>query len=272
MSTLNAARELGLTDLGAIAPGYHADFQLVSSLDGVCPSKVFINGKLVAENGNYIQNDLSDFTYNPSNTIQTSWISDKSSFSMIIDMNVKNIDVNVMVPLDETNILRTLEVQTLPVHNKKISLNTRKDLAFVSVINRHGLENMCVSIIQNYGLKDGAFGTTISHDSHNVVIIYKTEEDALCVLRKLEEMGGGMCASKNGQIIGALALPFAGLMSEKSCAEVAEEFEQYTESFYTICDKTTPIMSASIMSLTALPGVVITDCGLVNGDTQKILA
>ena len=45
MATFNAAREYGFDDLGAVAPGYIADMQLVDTLDGCQPAAVFAEGR-----------------------------------------------------------------------------------------------------------------------------------------------------------------------------------------------------------------------------------
>lgn len=269
MATLNAAREFGFDDLGAVAPGYIADMQLVRELDGRCPEKVFIQGKLVAENGKYLVNENNE-SVNYDNAVRVSWIKNENNFSL--HTNYENeTKVNVMIPLDKTNIIRRIEEQILPVRDGKVSIEDREDLAFVCVCNRHGKEQMAVAVIQDSGLTDGAYGTTVSHDSHNVVIVYKKEEDAFCVLKELERMGGGMCAARDGKVIGCMELPVAGLMSVKTCREVSEEFERYQKAFYEICHEDAPVMSASLMSLTALPGAILTDLGLVDGIRQSMV-
>ena len=90
-------------------------------------------------------------------------------------------------------------------------------------------------------------------------------------MKELEKNGGGFAAAENGKITGSLKLPVAGLMSDKGCKETADEQSRYKEAFYKLCDERTSMMSCSMMSLTALPGVVITDCGLVDGLKQEFI-
>lgn len=270
MATINAAREFNFEDLGAVAPGYAADLQLVKELDGRCPSAVFIGGKLVAKDGKYIAQDIENKNKNFKNTVDVSWINDSNAFSLTCKYK-DNAKVNVIVPFDKTNVLRKVEVKTLPVIDGKINIDNEKDLAFVCVCNRYGKKNKAIAIMQDFGLREGAIGTTVSHDSHNVIIIYKKEDDALLVLKELERIGGGMCAVKGGKVLASMALSVAGLMSPNGCKEVSAEFENYKKAFYEVCKPDTPVMSPAIMSLTALPGVIVTDCGLIDGGRQEIL-
>ncbi len=272
MATINAAREFGFKDLGAIAPGYVADFQLVQHLDGNCPDAVFIAGKLVAKNGEYIVSDKTyDFETKHKNTVNVSWINGIDDFSLFANTSNSTANVNVIVPIDDTNVLRKTEVIELTVLDGKIDISEKDDLVFVGVFNRHNKKTKTIAVMQNFGLTSGAIGTTISHDSHNMVIIYKKESDAFCVLKELERTGGGMCVVEDEKVLACMELPVAGLMSLKKCKDVSDEFELYKKAFYKICSPKTPILSASIMSLTALPGVIVTDCGLVDGNTHEIL-
>lgn len=273
MATLNAAREFGFDDLGAVAPGYRADMQLVGALDGRRPRAVFIGGRLVAENGEYIAEDNLSGDHEYKNTVNIPWIRTRDDFALYGPEGAADTaDVNVIVPMDKSNVLRRAEKQRLPVSNGKVCLDQREDLAYVCVCNRHGTEQKTIAVIQDFGLLKGAVGTTVSHDSHNLVVIYKNETDAFCVADRLRQEGGGMCVAQDGKVTGCMALPVAGLMSDKSCKSVAEEFEVYKKAFYQVCQPDTPLLSAAIMSLTALPGIIVTDCGLADGTTHELLS
>ena len=271
MATINAAREFGFRHLGAVAPGYAADMQLVKELDGSRPEYVFIGGELVARQGQYLPEESGEKECF-ANTVQVSWVNKEEDFSLFVkNGETTEAAVNVIVPLDETNVLRKVERQLLPVKNGKICLEGRPDLAFVCVCNRHGMQNKTVAVFQDFGLEEGAVGTTVSHDSHNMVLVYRKEEDALCLLRELQRRGGGLGVVRDGQVLSCVALPVAGLMSDLCAADVADRLEQYKNAFYQVCRETTPLLSCAIMSLTALPGIIVTDCGLVDGNTQEFI-
>ena len=269
MATLNGAREERLTDVGAIAPGYHADFQLVNALDGEMPVKVFVDGELVAENGNYLGS-----AYEPGeafeNTVHTQWITSAEDLLLTSDRR-DNVTVNVMVPEDSGNIIRHIEPIPLPVKDGIVSLEGREDLAYVCVINRHGLQYKTIGVMKNFGLKEGAIGCTISHDSHNLILVYKNHEDAFVVLKKLEEAGGGMALAVQRKLRSILPLPVAGLMSDKPADEVNAELVHFRNTYYEVMKQDANLQAISLMSLTALPGVIITDMGLADGITQKLI-
>ncbi len=269
MATINGAREERLAGVGAIAPGYHADFQLVKTLDGEMPVKIFMDGELIAENGRYLGT-----SYEPGesfeNTVHTSWIT--SAEDLILRCNAKDaVTVNVMVPEDSGNVIRHIEPMRLPVINGCVSIEAEEDLCYVCVINRHGLKHKTIAIMKDFGLLEGALGSTVSHDSHNLILVYKTIEDAFLVLKTLEETGGGMAIASHGQLHGLVPLPVAGLMSDQPAEIVNEQLIQYRDAYYREVKADRNLQSVSLMSLTALPGVIITDLGLADGITQTFI-
>lgn len=272
MATINAAREYGFKDLGAVAPGYQADMQLVKNLDGGCPEAVFSSGKLVAKNGVYLGTDKHKKAETFVNTVDISWIKSEQDFVLNAPEGCGDtVNVNVIVPIDEEYIIRKIEVHELPVVDGKISLKGHDDMQFVCVCNRYGKHNKTIAVFKDSGLIKGAVGTTVSHDSHNLVIIYRESKDAYAVAQELQRTGGGICTVLDGNPLYCLELPVAGLMSTNSCEEVAEEIDKLEKAFYTICNPQTPVLSCAIMSLPALPGIVITDCGLVDGIKQEFV-
>jgi adenine deaminase len=176
-----------------------------------------------------------------------------------------------MVPEDTGNIIRRIEPMRLPAKDGVVSLEERDDLAYVCVINRHGLQYKTIGVMKDFGLKEGALGCTISHDSHNLILVYKNHEDAFMVLRQLEEAGGGMALAVNGELRSILPLPVAGLMSDKPADEVNAEMTHFRNTYYEVMKQDANLQAISLMSLTALPGVIITDMGLADGITQKLI-
>ena len=196
MATLNAAREYGFKDLGAIAPGYIADIQIVEKLDGNTPKAVFVNGKLMAENGIYKGSDKNEENESFENTVNVGWVDGKECFELKSDKNDGFENVNVIIPLDAGNVMRKVEAQKLPVINGKVDISEREDLVFVCALNRYGKKNATVGVMQNFGLYKGGIATTVSHDSHNMVLIYKNPDDAYCLMKELEKNGGGFAVAE----------------------------------------------------------------------------
>ena len=91
------------------------------------------------------------------------------------------------------------------------------------VMERHGGDGSYgLGYVQGFGLKAGAVASTVAHDSHNLLIVGTNDEDMALAGNTLAEVGGGMIAVKNGAVIALLPLPIAGLMSDRTLEEVAE--------------------------------------------------
>ena len=120
------------------------------------------------------------------------------------------------------------------------------------------------------GLRAGALASTISHDSHNFTVSYHDPKDAFRAAEILRACGGGICVI-DGEQETHIALPAAGLMSQKPCAEVAGEIAAVQSALDVISDGQLTLLATAIMALPVLPSVVITDMGLVNGANQTFV-
>lgn len=105
-----------------------------------------------------------------------------------------------MVPSAD-KILRTVRPVSLPVRDGAVSLEGREDLQFVSVVNRYGNGKQVIGVFENFGLCEGAFATTITHDSHNLLVVYRDPESALKAVQALQACGGGIWCSQGQQSV-----------------------------------------------------------------------
>lgn len=268
--TWNAAKDGLLDDTGAIAPGYAADIQLVTELDGRNPFAVFAEGKIAVDNGKLVyeapQRKKLDFP----NTVSLPDI-DKKNLLIFSPSTEPTVSVCVIHCDSEGKTTDTPMYETLPLKNGFVDISHDKELCFVSVINRHGTGGKSSAIFRNLGLRQGAIASTVSHDSHNLTVAYKKPEDALTAVEYLEKCGGGMCAVDKGVVLGALELPVAGLMSELPCEELVKEIECFEDAVEKVCESRSMMMRIAIISLTASACLRVTDMGIVNGKTQKFV-
>lgn len=132
MGTLNTAREYRFDDLGAVAPGYIADIQLVKALDGSCPAAVFVEGKLMAENGRYLGKDCQDGELEFPNTVNIPQIQSAEDFYLYVPEGYEKdtIPVNVLVPRKERASYKRVEVMELPVKDGRVDLSGHPELQF----------------------------------------------------------------------------------------------------------------------------------------------
>ena len=272
LATLNAAREYGFDDLGAIAPGYIADMQLVPELNGCRPAAVFVEGELAAENGVYVGADAWKKDVTLPNTVNIPQITGPESFELRVPEGYtgSTITVNVLTPPFEGAIVRTAIPTELPVKDGKVDISADPTLDFVCCANRYGTGTKTIAVYRNFHLDKGAIASTISHDSHNLTVIYRDEREAWLAADTLRRYGGGVCAVLEGEE-SHIALPAAGLMSLSTCEEVAAQIDEVQEKINRLSGNRLPVLASAILALPVLPSVVITDLGLVDGSNQTFI-
>ena len=273
-ATLNNAREAGIENLGAVAPGYAADLQIVESLTELKPSKVFYGGKLVAEKGKLLA-DIEEKIY-PLESRNSVHVKDLTEQDFVLKAPVKEgtVKVNVMTYYD-LNLSSTEAVcEELPVKDGKLDLSGDGNLKFVAVVNRYeGNDNLALGVVRGFGITCGALASTVSHDSHNLTIVYDDPKDALIAAEELKRTGGGMCAVKDGQILHTLELPLAGLISLKKAEELAQDSARMKAANRALglSDMENPFLRIVTLALPVIPEVKMSDLGLVDVNNKKII-
>ncbi len=272
MASLNCAREYGFDDLGALTPGYIADMQLVDDLTFTKkPKMVFVKGELVAEDGVYVAKDPESQEYTFPNTVNMPQIQSADDLKLYAPEGCGDTArVLVMEPVNMGIIMKGT-YEELPVVDGCVSIEGRDDLQFVCIANRFGTGTKAIVVFRGFGLQEGALASTVSHDSHNFTVIYKNADDAYLCAKTLKECGGGMCAANKGEVLYTLPLPVAGLMSPLTCEELAPEIDKMEKTMMTICPNSFSILMVAVLALPVRPGLIITDIGIVNGDTQEFV-
>ncbi len=271
-STLNAAREYNFSDLGAIAPGYVADMQLVKDLDGERPLAVFARGQLVAENGVYLGADSEDSpVLSFPNTMHMQQIQSPEDFVLYAPKDAQNsVKVNVIISRYKGGFNKGF-IEELPITDGIVDISKDPELSYVAVCNRHGSGDKTLTILREFGLTRGAVATTISHDSHNFSVIYKDPKDAYIAAEELCRVGGGITVVEDGKVLATVALPVAGLMSPLSVDKVAAEVEAAEKAIRKLCAGQNVFPKMVSLALVVLPGTLISDKGIVDGPTLQIL-
>lgn len=96
----------------------------------------------------------------------------------------------------------------------------------IAVVERHrGVKEIGLGVVRGFGLKEGAIATTISHDSHNLIAVGTNDQDILKAIERLGEIGGGLTIAKGGKELQSVALPIAGLLSDKPLETVNESLK-----------------------------------------------
>ena len=270
-ATINTAREIGIARLGAIAPGYTADMVLTKDIRTLWADVVFFGGQVVARDGR-LTVPVEDKTYEieTRNSMDLAPVSEED---FVIKPPVENgtVKIHVMEYLSLDSSVTKLSTAELPVRDGHIILG--EDMAFVAVLNRYGKGTKALGIVKYFGLREGAIASTVSHDSHNLTIVYFDPKDAALAANELIGQGGGMTAVAGGSVLNTLRLEVGGLMTkfeaEKLTAEAARMKE--IERNLGITVPVNPLLRIVSLALPVIPSVKISDMGLVNVADQTMI-
>ena len=277
MATINTAEHFGVArDMGQIAPGRYADILLVPDLMDFNPEKVIAKGQILAEKGKWIQ-DLPETTY-------PDWVTKSinmkrpltlDDFRLVVEGDFKSDSViaHVIGVIEGQAPTQHLKIP-VTIANSEIQIAGKKDLAKIALVERHqATGGVVVGLVSGFGLEGRcAIGTTVAHDSHHMIVVGTDEELMAQAANQLAEMNGGQVVIKDGEIIGQVSLPIAGLMSNKRADLVAEEAATVLKGFQTCgCTIVNPNMQLSLLALVVIPSLRISDLGLVDVETYSLI-
>lgn len=270
IATLNSAECYKLDNLGAIAPGYKADFLILDNLESFKINKVFKNGNLVVSNNKLIH----DITPNKIETINSINMPDLNIDSFNID--IKNKSILNIIEINpnklETNHLK-VNITDLNLTNNFHSL-TKYDYLKTAVIERHNSTgNIGLGILKGLKLESGAIATTIAHDSHNIIVSGTNDEDMLFAVNKLKEMGGGIVIVSKEKVIAEVKLELAGLMTTRPLNQILDDLEKIHAALKTLAPSITfnPFLTLSFLALPVIPNIKLTDKGLFDVNNSKFI-
>ena len=266
MATLNAAECFDLKDRGAIAPGYRADIVLLDDLTKFRVNRVFVEGKLVAEDGKYLPEvEKYDISSVKGSVVLKDFSKDK------FQMHLKSNKVNVIGILPGGVVTEKLTAEIELDENGEFVWNPDQDIVKVAVLERHkGTGNVACGFLKGYGIKEGAVALSIAHDSHNLIVVGVNDDEMEFAVNSLVAQEGGIVLVKNGQVVESMPMPIAGLMSDMSGEWVDEKLTSIHEKAYSelgICGSVEPVMTLCFMSLIVIPELKLTDTGLFDVTT-----
>jgi len=268
MATLNAAEYFRLDDLGAIAPGYRADIVSFDHLGQFQIKKVLKDGVLVAENGEMLP-PVIRIKKRPKarGSIRMKPLK-KGAFLLRSDQPLVKVIQLIPDQIVTKKIMKKIHLKDGVAHP-----NIKEDILKIVVVERHkATGNIGIGFVQGFGLKKGAIGSSVAHDSHNLVVVGTNDQDIFKAVMAIKEMGGGLVAISDGKALVSLPLPIAGLMSEASIPQVTLQLEALHLAVKALgCKLPDPYMTLSFMSLPVIPELKITDKGLVDVNQFKFV-
>ncbi|RZB32733.1 MAG: adenine deaminase [Candidatus Argoarchaeum ethanivorans] len=244
-------------DVGLLQVGDAADFIEVDNLDDFNVLKTYINGKLVAENGRTLIPKKSSKIVNNFN------VKEKVERAFVVPY--KNGKINVIEVIDGQLITSKIVTQPLVVDGCVVS-DVKRDVLKMASINRYNEAKVATAFVKNFGLKQGAIASSVSHDSHNIVVIGVNDTDMCRAVNLIIENKGGIsAASENTEMI--LHLPIAGIMSNEDYLTVAEKYTEMDKIAKSFGSRLrAPFMMLSFLSLLVIPKLKLSDEGLFDAE------
>lgn len=269
MATINTAVHFGVSrDMGMIAPGRYADIVIIEDLVNFRADLVIAKGKVIASGGKLLI-ELKGYTY-------PDWAT--HSVRLKRPLTEQDFDLKVQQPSHgkaQANVIGVIENQAPTRHlkrevqivNGKVTLAGETDLAKIALVERHHASGVVqVGLVSGFGFDQKcAIATTVAHDSHHMIVVGTDEKMMAQAANHLAEVGGGQVVIKDGQIIGMVHLPIAGLMSNRPAEVVAAEADSVLKGFKACgCQLNNPNMQLSLLALVVIPALRISDRGLVD--------
>ena len=262
VACLHAARYFLLNNRGAIAPGYLADFAIVEDLKDFHVVTVYKKGQLVYENGQVVDFPLPRI---PAHLQQQA--NDTFHLPHLLPDSFADSRPRGIIGMIAGQIVTEDRGYA---HQVDIS----KDILKMAVIERHkNTGHIGIGYLNGYGLKAGAVATSVAHDSHNIICVGTNDADMACAANRITQLHGGIVVVKDGQVLAELALPIAGLMSDKPLTEVNDLLENAKAAAYTlgVGKHIDPFMTLSFMSLPVIPTLRLTTRGVIDVNTQQYI-
>lgn len=261
-ATRNVSECYGLRTKGALSPGFDADIAVVDDVQSFCVRAVYKNGVKVAQDGHALFE--SSKRYLPRSVQNTVHVKEVAEDDFRITL--KGDLVRAMKVLPHSLVTESV---TATVNRKDGDVRLEgTDLCKLAVVERHFASgNIGLCLVQGYGLKGGAIGITVAHDSHNLVVLGDNNADMVRVVSLLKEAGGGM-ALVCGEKEEVFPLDIAGLMSSASVEEVRLHTARITKEAYRmgVKDYYEPFMTLAFLALPVIPHLKLTDRGLFDVD------
>jgi adenine deaminase len=263
MATLNTAQYFGISKRGAVAPGFQADLAVVEDLKTFSVQTVVKKGKVVWREGEFLVQPSVTPPEKPSLSIRVASLPETC-----FQIPAAGKFVQVMEVVPGQIITRKTEAEAR-IENDLVVADPDRDIIKIAVVERHrGTGNVGLGLVRGFGMKRGALCSSVAHDSHNLIVVGVKDEDMFAALQAVLSMDGGQAAVKDGAVIARLALPIAGLMSDRPALELLSRRRELIRAARSLgCILEDPYMTMSFLALPVIPSLKITDRGLVDVDS-----
>ena len=258
-ATRNPVLHYGL-DVGLLREGDPADFIVVDDLERLTVRRVYIDGRLVAENGKSL---LGHTPAKLMNKFDCELISADDLCLRAVGQTIRGIEV-------QDGQLITKEIHhRARICNGLVESDLEGDVLMAVVLNRYEKARPALAFVKNFGLRDGALASSVAHDSHNIVAVGTSREYLARAINLVVKNRGGVAAVGGGDDL-ILPLPIGGLMSDDDGYRVADKYEQLDQRAKDLGSHlASPFMTLSFIALLVIPELKLSDKGLFDGRTMQ---
>ena len=252
-------------NVGLLKPGDPADFIIVENLKDFKVHATYINGALVAENG------ISKIKTQPA-LIINNFNCDKKNINEF-KFPVQQTPPQVIEAIEGQLITNKLSLE-LKTENGFYISDVKGDILKMVVVNRYQNAPVAKAFVKNFGLKRGAIASSVAHDSHNIIAVGADDESIADAVNSIIDAKGGISGADhfNSSFNKILSLPVAGLMSIEDGYKVAELYTEIDSAVKELGSRlSAPFMTLSFMALLVIPHLKLSDKGLFDGDTFRMV-
>jgi len=267
MATINTAEYFRLERLGAVAPGYLANITVINDLSQLKIEKVFHRGHLVAEGGNPLFS-----TSQPKGEELTDTVKVKPFGIDALQLKAAG-ETEPVIEIIPGQIITRNRVEKVKVAKGMIVPDIDHDILKLVVVERHhATGNIGLGLVKGFNLKRGALASSVAHDSHNIVAAGTNNGDIFAAIKEIERLRGGLVAVADGKVLASLALPVAGLLSDKPLATVVNDLETLERIAAELgTELPAPFATLSFLALPVIPELRLTDLGLVDVNEFRLI-
>lgn len=261
VATHNAARYYQLNNRGAIAPGYLADLAIIDNFENFRVETVFKSGRLCYD-GQVVAFPVPEI--------------DPALLAKAHDtFHVQPLTADDFRDRRQRGILGMVPGQIVTTDNGYASqIDLEQDILKLAVVERHKhTGHIGLGYLQGYGLKRGAIATSISHDSHNIIVVGTNSQDMAFAANKVVKNRGGIVVVQAGAVTAQVVLELAGIMTDAPLTQVNEQLEHAKAAAFRqgVNPGIDPFMTLSFMALPVIPQLRLTTRGVIDVMTQKYL-
>ena len=266
MATWNPAAYFRLGDRGAVTPGRRADLIAFHDLEAPAPHLVFRGGHIVAREGEMLAPRPRHKPHPLRSTINVDW----RQVDLAVPAEGGSLRVIGVIP--DQLVTESLVDEPTVVDGRAVA-DPGRDLLKLAVIERHRSSGAVgLGFVRGIGLERGALASSIAHDHHNLVVVGADDVSMLAAARRVAALGGGMVVADGDQVLAEVALPLAGLMSDRPIEEVREALDTALGEAHRLGSPLhDPFMAMSFLGLEVIPSLKLTDRGLVDVDRFELV-